>query len=81
MTQIDTMGLNAIQEIVKEVQDKTLAIIYYANARPYICKLLLDSRVAISEDDFWTSIDDLLGSMKLKRTHETHQLNRVENGL
>ncbi|KAE9548558.1 hypothetical protein FO519_008231 [Halicephalobus sp. NKZ332] len=67
ITQVDSSGLIAIRDVICEIQKKTMAVVYFVNARPKIKELLLTSKVAISEDDFFNTLQDFLSIMNIKK--------------
>uniref|UniRef100_A0A914Z781 Uncharacterized protein n=1 Tax=Panagrolaimus superbus TaxID=310955 RepID=A0A914Z781_9BILA len=71
------MGINAIKDVISEIQSRTNAVIYYANAREELIDLLLYSKVAGSHDEFVSSVDEFLTLMNLRpfqRTETTPNL-------
>uniref|UniRef100_A0AC34FET0 STAS domain-containing protein n=1 Tax=Panagrolaimus sp. ES5 TaxID=591445 RepID=A0AC34FET0_9BILA len=71
LSQIDTMGINAIKDVISEIQLRTNALIYYANAREELIDLLLYSKVAESHDEFVSSVDEFLTVMNLRPFQRT----------
>lgn len=78
MTQIDSSGLRALREVIHDLQQKTMAIIYFANARQQIKELLLMSKVATGEDDFLKSLQDFLLMMKAKTSIDMSVVNELK---
>uniref|UniRef100_A0A914QAL3 STAS domain-containing protein n=1 Tax=Panagrolaimus davidi TaxID=227884 RepID=A0A914QAL3_9BILA len=71
LSQIDTMGINAIKDVISDIQSRTKAIIYYANARDELIDLLLYSKVAGSHCEFVSSVDEFLTLINLRPFQRT----------
>uniref|UniRef100_A0A7E4UZL4 STAS domain-containing protein n=1 Tax=Panagrellus redivivus TaxID=6233 RepID=A0A7E4UZL4_PANRE len=74
LTQVDTMGLNALREAVADIQAATNAVVYYANADEAVVAILIKTHIAASHDDFFSCVDDFLDLMKVQPKYQPRSL-------
>ena len=78
ITQIDSSGLNALREVISDIQKKTMAIVYFVNANQQIKELLLAGKVATGEDDFFNSLHDFISLIKAKKSTDMSVVNELQ---
>uniref|UniRef100_A0AC34RSK4 STAS domain-containing protein n=1 Tax=Panagrolaimus sp. JU765 TaxID=591449 RepID=A0AC34RSK4_9BILA len=76
ITQIDSMGLRAIQDVIDDVEQQTNSTIYFAFVQHHIKDLLIETKIVENQDKIWDSVDEILKFIKYDTT-ENHHVNHI----